>query len=339
MITITQNAIYHSTFSLKVTSHDSSDVKEIKSDEIINYFQDTIEIGNDVTFGRLFQMIIDNKEFFDIFYRGLLEDVYIIDFIEEFSKKPSKKNNDYTIIISWGSDYYDTTDSIRSFHDFVQMHGVKTNKIYEKNVEDFIFTLDFTPLNELKNKKIMVSNYFEIVDNSYMIDYFGNMDINEAADINSKIAKHFTADNKEYTVYDIFYCILEHASFYGTPEERDEIKKEIEKNEASAREASSPESFKEQPMTNEEYQKRLENSIREENERFKKLKTFWEVLYPNDKTMIDFKNNIDPFESAALMIAQTVGLSIEDQIKEAVNNEEYEKAEKLNRLLNKTKNK
>lgn len=334
MITITQNAIYHSTFSLKVTAHDSDDVQEIKSEDLIYHMQDLMDIGNDVTFGRLFQIILDNREFLDIFYRSLLGDTHIIDFIEEFSKKSSKKNNDYTVIISWGNEYYDTVDA-RSFFEYIQIHGVKTNKIHEKNVEDFIFSLEFTPLNELKQKKLMISNYFEIVDNSYFFDKFNN---NEESSIDESASKIFVAESKQYTVYDIIYCILFHVSYHGTPEEREEMRRDSERNSA-INEAAEPDGLLQQPMTDEEYKQKVQQSMIEDNERFKNMKTFWEKIYPNDKVVSNFRENVDPFENAALLISQTVGLSIEEQIREAVNNEEYEKAEKLNKLLNKKKNK
>ena len=82
MITITKDKIYRSPFSLKSTKPDSDTVKEIEVGEVIYNLGESVEFGEDLTFERLFDIMIFHKEFFNILFSSEMRGAVIDDFID-----------------------------------------------------------------------------------------------------------------------------------------------------------------------------------------------------------------------------------------------------------------
>ncbi len=339
MITITEDSIYYSPYTLKAVPHDSTEVEEVLTEDVIFHLQEYVEFGKDLTFKRLFEIIFENKEFFNILFSSVLGGVMLEDFEDEFKKKASKKKGDYILMFSWHTDYFDTLvdafDEFRTFSDAAEMVGVRTGKKYEG---DQVFSLDFMPINELKNKKVVINNFYEIIDHKYYMDKMNDPKYKDEEIFDEELKQHFCADSKDFKVYDIFESLIKEISYFGTPEEREERANEMiemRKRMEEANEEDEEIDF-EQETSWEDYQKELEEQIESEKNRLKNLVTYWEKLYPEDKGITKSLNDeVDPLENAAIIVAKTAGVSIEEQLKEAINSEEYEKAAKLDKLIKK----
>ena len=81
MITITRDKIYSSPFSLKKTNSNSKEVKEIQASDVIKFLGEEVELGDDVTFKNLFDIIILHKDFLNVLFSKEMRELMIDDFI------------------------------------------------------------------------------------------------------------------------------------------------------------------------------------------------------------------------------------------------------------------
>jgi len=312
MITITKNKIYKSPYSLKKTEQNSKTVKEIELSEIINYIGDNVELGEDLTFGNLFDLIIYNKEFLNVIFNFEMDGLIIDDFISDYEKKfIDKKDEEYILKLSWICDIYDFNNRIEYF-DYVSFEAY--GKISKIDKENYPIIISFTPLCELKNKILTIDNAFEIQNS--------NIQHNDLEAI-------LKANYRPIKLYDLIGSILSEISFYGNPEDRDKHKKDLEKESLQI----------EKWMEEENSDREIESWDMESEPDFIPIEsledfeddsviTFWDKLYPRKK-----EKPKKEIQGKLIVFSEISDKSLEEQLQEAHNIEDYERAAKIKKLI------
>lgn len=252
MITITKYGIYKSDFSI-VDLRNPEHLDIISDDEIIGYLSEDVELGESVTFERLFEIIIENKEKFNEIYHSCLGGYSLTPFIDEVDDIPTEKSELHYLEIFWLSDKSDDDITMVS-----GLHGIgvedSENGPYKKG-DTIAYAVDFTPLNNLKylrvklNKEVIIMNYDRTDDESFQI----------------------RLGNKSFTVFDLFYAILYEISWNGDPEGREGRLNELEESiEISEREIE-----------------------RGETHTIEDLEDFFQKMEKNDKYLVKYKEQRD----------------------------------------------
>lgn len=314
MITITKDKIYYSPFSLKDIGEDSEAVKEIEIGDVIFMLSEEIAIGPDVTFKSVFDMILYHKDFLNILYSKELKGGLIDDFIDDYENDYDESLSDdtYRLMVSWDFEVFEFDNNVECI-DYVSFSGIGKLNV-SGNTEEYVNGLSLTPLSEMRNKRIFLNNSIEIHS-----DYT----------LQSGEPPLFRANYKRITLYDLFLSIIHEISFYGGPSERESQKKEME-------------------SMSEEFDAFIENNMNEDGyidwdniEQGEVLgddfdgivnKSFWDKLYPPGT---DDGEIIDNFDSLIMAVSDGSGLTLEEQLKEAHENEEYEKADKILKIIKK----
>jgi hypothetical protein len=310
MITITKESIYFSPFSLRQTRPDSENVKEIELQDIVLYMGEDVELGEDVTFGRLFEILIFHKEFFNILYCSDMHALEIDDFIKDFEGEYDAvvSDEEYKIMFSWICNTYRNEGELELF-DYVVMEGYGRLDT-KKDKSNYPFALSYFPLYEFKDKLV-------ICNNGYYIDEFNGA--------GQDMEELFKAKYKPFTVYDIFSAILRDISYYGKPEDRDREKEMYDKMVMEA------DYFYEGEEDFEEDTRRDIDHMIEKDFNTEDKQTFWDKIYPKDEPT--GKSSQDIIDETIIALSENAGLTLEEQMDEAVANEEYEKANRFKRLI------
>ena len=204
MITITNKNIYYSDFSLvELPSLDNIEI--IQPGEIISFLSDNVELGESVTFKRLFELVSANLDKFnEIFYSSL--GGYILDpYLQEIENNPTESNDMDYLEIHWFCDKYGSELNISP-----ALHGISLK-------EENYFALDFESLNNLKNYIIKINETVEIID--YVP--FAKPD---------ETINRIDLGNKSFTLFELFNAIFFEISFHGGPQDKKERYQEIEES-------------------------------------------------------------------------------------------------------------
>jgi len=204
MITITNNKIYYSEEPISyLNSIDNADV--IDPNDILLFLSDTVELGENLIFKRLFDIISYNvNDFNDIFYSSL-DGYYIDPFLQEIENNPTDKLDMDYIEVNWSCNKYDNELSAIS-----TIHGVSYNDT------DF-YAIDFVPLNNLKKLNISINKNFIVYDYNKLIE--GKNE--EESTIN--------LGEKSFTLFDLYNAIFSEITFHGGPLDKKERFEELEK--------------------------------------------------------------------------------------------------------------
>lgn len=317
MITITKNKIYSSPFSLKSTSPDSKAVKEIEIADIIYNLGESLEIGEDVTFSRLFDLIIFHKEFFNILFKHEMKGLVIDDFIFDYEKEVMifQKNQEYKLRLMWVCDVYEYDGEV-DFIDYVSLDAFgMIDKTIDK--ENYGISIAFSSLAEIKDSLIFINNTFDIQDsNTYK----------------NEIESIFKANYRDVTVYQIIAAILREICFYGNPDERDARRMELEKRNEDIQKWIEEGTIDEHTKTWNDVNDELDEII-EENYTEEDKTTFWDTLYPKEK--LTDNNSKDAVDNVIIALSEGSNMSLDEQLQEAHDSENYEKAAKLKKLIDK----
>ena len=315
MITLTADKVYYSPFTLKKIKHDSEAVTEFDRHDLIYMLSEEVELGDDVTFKNLFDIIIFHKEFFNILYskemRGLLIDDFINDYESDFDL--SIDNEGFDLMIAWNCDTFQCDNEVE-YIDFVSFQGFgKLNA--QDDLDDYPIGMAFTPLSEIKDKRVFLNNAFELHDDN---------------SIESDIDAVFKATYRKFTLYDVFGSILHEIAFYGDPAQRELEKKKMQNLEIEFENfiQSSLDENGEIMWTDEDE----DGYIGEEFDGFIN-KSFWDTLYP--RKVGDANKTVGAIDSAIIAISEGSGLTLEEQLKKAHDSEDFEKAGKLLNLIHK----
>jgi len=312
MITITRDNIYRSPISLKQTEAKSKSVEEVNVADVICFLGEEVEFGEDIIFKNLFDVIIFHKDFFNILYANELKGTLIEDFIDEYESDLRIINNnvDYKLRFSWIADTYDHGTSVELF-DYVSFDAFgKLNKKEDK--QDYGISVALSSLCEIKHDAVFIDNTYEIKDYSTM---------------ENEIDSIFKANVKPITLYDVFGSILVEISKFGTPEDR----------EAVVGEAFGPASRKDdEEIIREHYDEReavkndILNMISEDYDKDNN-KSFWDVLYPKEEPT--GTSSQEAVNNAIIALSEGADIPLEEQLKEAHDNEKYELAAKIKKLI------
>ena len=202
---------------------DSNNNRIIEDKNLKNYLSEYVQIDKGVTFERIFDLIILDKEFYSIVFASVLRFFKIEHFIDEYKMEDNDENPEFMdyLIVSKIFDnlYYEKKENgLTEIQFYNSFGGIK------ENYTDEIFTeprkmgcgVSFIPLNNLKKYEIKI-------DNSLIIRSFN---------INLK------TKNKDYellkgeielTLFDLFDAILQEISFHGSPEMRNEQRDKLKK--------------------------------------------------------------------------------------------------------------
>lgn len=217
MITITNNNIYHSDFSLS-SFINLENVDVIDIDKISYFLSDFVELGESVTFKRLFEIVSNNVIKFDEIFYSSLGGYSLMPFLQEIENNPTETIESDIIEFYWHCDKYEDEIFI-----VPSMHGISSSKKGDDNK----YALDFVSLNNLKecivkiNKKVNILNY----DN----DKINTLNLGD----------------KFFTLFELFNAILYEISFYGGPQDKKEKFEDLEEtiSKIDMEEIKSSESF------------------------------------------------------------------------------------------------
>ena len=204
MITITNNKIYYSEESiLYLDSIDNADV--IDPNDILLFLSDTVELGENLIFKRLFDIISHNvNDFNDIFYSSL-DGYYIDPFLQEIENNPTDKLDMDYLEVNWSCNKYDNELNVTS-----TIHGVSNNN------SDF-YSIDFVSLNNLKKLNISLNKNFTVYDYNKLIEGKNEED------------SKFELGEKTFTLFDLYNAIFSEITFHGGPLDKKERFEELEK--------------------------------------------------------------------------------------------------------------
>ncbi len=315
MITITKNKIYRSPFTLKKTKHDSKEIEALEMADLVYILGEELELGEDVTFKDLFDIIIFHKDFLNILFNKEMGGLLIDDFIEDYEKdsKFPFENEGFNLRLAWYSDIFEYNHEVE-FVEYVGFEAYGKLNVKEDD-EDYTISLAFVSLSEIKNKLIVLDNTFELHDDeSYKSD----------------IGAFFKANYKPFTIYDVFRAILRDITFYGDPEKRDKQREQLEQEAINFTSMLTDEELEEGEFVLwGDGEGEIELDDIKSNEDFE---TFWETIYPKKKTE---KSEEDKITASIIAISNGSGLSLEEQLQEAHDSEDYEKAAKLKKIIDK----
>lgn len=240
MITITNKNIYYSEFSLSTLS-DPDKVDKVHIKDIVRFLSDEVQLGETVTFGRIFEIVSENvNEFNEIFYSSLgghpLEP-----FLQEIQNNPTETIESDFVEVHWFCDKYENDLSM-----FPSLHGVSS-----KNSD--VYALDFVSLNNLKDNIIKLNRSVEIFD-------YNNLTKNEIMgdNIDEEKLKKVNLGNKSFTLFDLFNAIFYEISFHGGPQDKKERWSDLEETMEGV--SADLDTEKDKGITFEEMIERLDSS-------------------------------------------------------------------------------
>lgn len=189
----------------------SNELHEIYPLELPSHLGDSVELGDFVTFSRIFDLIIDNKELFNTIFAKDLGFYKIEQYLEEYDKSVSHIHDSYDLevhIVCQAHNYPDYKD----LEYYTSFHGVGILEGDTESAEPYAISVSFTSLNELKNRYIHINN---------------KVQIHTYSDSEEGIIKSSPFYDGEIKLFEFFAAILHEISFYGDPGSRDDIAEEI----------------------------------------------------------------------------------------------------------------
>lgn len=307
MITITRDKIYSSPFSLKKTNSNSKEVKEIQASDVIKFLGEEVELGNDVTFKNLFDIIILHKDFLNVLFSKEMRELMIDDFILDYERDSVSSFNteDFDMRLSWQSDVFEYEKEIE-YVEYVAFEAF--GMLEEDDEEKYPISIAFVPLCDIKNKLVFLDYTFEIHDEKSIEDELGAI---------------FKANYRAFTLYDIFSSILNEITFYGKPDERERQVKEIQNRMDNFNGFMSDSEIGDM-MGWSELSDEID-SVNEDND----YVSFWDVLYPPE----ELKEEKTEIKGKLLVFSEISEKPLEVQLQEAHDSEDYETAAKIKKLI------
>ena len=183
--------------------------KEI--DNVIPYLTEVIEIDDDFTLEDFFKIIEKDIELYEVVFSSHLGHHSLKPFIDDIHKEVEVEDEDMKVEYlecTWNAEVADWGDG-KEFEIDTMFHGWGSwYDDYFKKKETGGMAIGFSSLFELKNLQLKLNEDFILYD--------------------GKTFKTIRKGKRKFTVYDVFGVILDEISFYGSPENKDEILKETE---------------------------------------------------------------------------------------------------------------
>ena len=209
MITITNKNIYRSDQSISdLSSLDNVDI--VDSCDITNYLADDVELGESVTFKRLFDIVSPNVDKFNEIFYSALGGFPLGPFLQEIENNPTEKFESDYLEIHWHCDTYENEFNIDS-----SLHGISLSTSDS-------YAMDFASLNNLKNYNVKLNKKVET------FNYKNFKESNEEnVDINS--LRTYLGE-KSFTLFELYTAIFYEISFFGGPQDKKEKLHELEES-------------------------------------------------------------------------------------------------------------
>jgi hypothetical protein len=174
---------------------------------ILYYLYDKVVFGEDVTFKRIFDLIILHKDILNqVLGWGAMHGHTIDMFIDEY-KQPSENETDIDYLeISWVCEYY-SFDNVNEVILFPSIQGV--GNLPERNT----YSIGFTPINKLKNLKVKLNNqvkWQKFIETGITLSTEGRFPVLMEGVLDIKLI-------------DVFAGILYEMTFYGEPKNRQKV--------------------------------------------------------------------------------------------------------------------
>jgi hypothetical protein len=188
-----------------------------KTESLIPYLSDVLKVDDGVTFGEFFDAIMENWAEYEIVFESFLKGLSLEPFYKEWKSKPKDKQFDdgmkYVEICWYTDEIYekDTDDDI--FIDATFQGWGEWRDKNNKSTGEGRFTLEFSPINELKKYPFKLNEIFEI-----------------RKKIKSKPPKKILSFKRSFTVYDVLGAIFHEISFMGSPDMRNEFEDYMNKS-------------------------------------------------------------------------------------------------------------
>jgi hypothetical protein len=245
--------------------------------------------------------------------RGLVIDDFIFDYEKEV--KVFHENQEYKLRLMWICDVYEYDGEV----DFIDYISLDAFGMIDKTVdkEKYGISIAFSSLSEISESLIFVDNTFDIQDSkTYEND----------------IESIFKASYRDVTIYQVVAAILREVCFYGKPEERDAQRRELERRNEDIQKWVEEGTIDQHTKSWDDVRDELDEMI-EENYTEEETTTFWDILYPKDKPT--GKSSKDAIDNVIIALSEGSDMPLEDQLQEAHDAEDYEKAAELKRLIDK----
>ena len=184
---------------LEYCEYAEADVKIIPDEDFLHFLSENVKFADDLTFERLFNLIITHKDTLNVIYKKCMGGHKIDNYINEFNETPTEEK-DFYLTIDTVTDLYDK-DDFNIYHTF--------SGFSEK--EDISYSIALTSLKNLKKLNIKLINKFEI---SKFTD--------------KKYETIFVSNNLDIKLFDAIDAILREITFYGTLEDKNVVLDELE---------------------------------------------------------------------------------------------------------------
>ena len=209
MITITNKNIYHSEFSISdLSSLDKSEIIDI--DCIVNYLSDYVELGESVTFKRLFEVVSFNVDKFNTIFYSALGGYPLEPFLQEIENNPTEKFESEYLEVYWHCDKYENELNIDA-----SIHGVST--LTSDN-----YAMDFASLNNIKDYNIRLNKNVKLFN-------FSDLPDKNEENINIDSITTYLGD-KSFTLFELYSAIFYEISFFGGPQDKKEKLSELQES-------------------------------------------------------------------------------------------------------------
>jgi hypothetical protein len=202
-----------------VTGYDF-EKKEIPNNELALYLNRPIEFGEDVTLERLLNIVIENKDIFNIIFSGHMGGYMIDYYVEEFNKD-ADSDNDWVNNISHCEVY-------AVFDHMVYKKGEEENSIYYgfhgkgSDTHETNYGFMGSSINNYKHLPIKVNKLIE-----FTIDTGGKLHGKKKVSFEEKY-KTIHKGEFEISVFEFIGAILHEISYMGLPEDRKKQFDELE---------------------------------------------------------------------------------------------------------------
>lgn len=221
----------------------SNETQEIYPVDLPAHLGDVVELGEFVTFSRVFDLIVENSDLFNTIFAKDLGHYAIEQFLEEYNQPVSHIDTGFDLevhIVCQAHNY----SEYRDLEYYVAFHGLGILEGDQEAEEPYPISLSFIALNALKPKYIRINNQVQV----YTYSEEGSIDQSPVYE-------------SEIRLFDFFAAILDEISFFGDPDSRDKVSDEVLRN------ADAVDSGEEGSIPMEEVQAQWDKELAEANEK------------------------------------------------------------------------
>lgn len=198
------------TFEYDEKKQDWVEVEILKEhpEEITKYFDDDVIFDEELTFGNFIKLLLPAEKELNYVFFSFINGWPLKVFAEEMEKEPTSDAVYESIEFFW------ICNSVEGKLDFYG--SLQGWPLEEKRESDYDgpYGLDFVKMNDLKNAKLVVNNQFILFET------------NEAGVITDKGV--LFSGELEWTLHQALSALFREISYYGSPENRDTIIKEVD---------------------------------------------------------------------------------------------------------------